>query len=378
MKCVFIRSAEHDITNAIPRAIEAARGSFTDIDVLCWNRTSSKLPAFELRDGVTIHRFIWPTSVKSVRGLIALGCFQLWVAYHLLRLRPKAVQTLDFECVWPTVCVGFLVRAYRIYDMRDPFAYSHNFPPLVRRILYTLDWMAMGLCNAFIIPSAERHGYLGVWGRSKRPVVVVLNTCPDESAELPETFLLHTNAIKIAYLGFLSATRAGELLVDFVDSQDGTVHLFIAGSVRPGLLSEKIQRSRFSKLLGQVPRLEALAVMRHSHAVSLLYDPDIPVNRMAAPNKFYEALCVGTPVIVARGMSIAEEVESHGLGWVVEYGNEHDLLDLTSDAADAKLMTAMRCRCREHYLAHCDYQKQFAIYKTFYENTQFALAKGLT
>lgn len=383
MKIVFIRSAEHDITNAIPRAIEASRDTFEDIHVLCWNRTQEEgLPKHEIQDGVVVWRYVWPASTRTVKGLVALAFFQAWLAYHLLRLRPHVIQALDFECIWPTTCVGFLLRAYRIYDMRDPFAYSQNFRPFIRRLIYALDWLAMGLCTAFIIPSEERRGYLGRWARGRRPVAVILNTCRDDFSDLPNTSIVPDksweDAARIAYIGHLTPTRAGEFLVDFVDAEGGSVVLLVAGSVRLRSLVEKIANSSFVHSFGKVSRLHALSLMRDSHAVSLLYDPGIPVNRMAAPNKLYEALCVGTPVIVARGMSIAEEVAVHGLGWVVEYGNEQDLQNLIRDATNEEFMTAMRKRCREYYLSNCDYQKQFAIYESFYETTKSTLERDLT
>jgi glycosyltransferase involved in cell wall biosynthesis len=58
-----------------------------------------------------------------------------------------------------------------------------------------------------------------------------------------------------------------------------------------------------------------------AHAVAALYDPKVPNNRYAAPNKVFEAAMLSKPVIVSEGTAIAELVRSTGFGLVVPYGD---------------------------------------------------------
>ena len=59
--------------------------------------------------------------------------------------------------------------------------------------------------------------------------------------------------------------------------------------------------------------------------VSIMYDPRVCVNRHAAPNKYYEALMLGKPVIWSTGMEIGKEAEKEQCGVSVEYGNVEEL-----------------------------------------------------
>ena len=73
--------------------------------------------------------------------------------------------------------------------------------------------------------------------------------------------------------------------------------------------------------LGTVPYEEVLRQTAACHAIAALYDPAVPNNRLAAPNKVYEAMMLAKPLIVSDGIAIADLVRSLGCGKVVPYGD---------------------------------------------------------
>jgi len=368
---VYIRANFHDSTAAIPRAIEASGGLFETTRILCWDRTRSNLPPFEIVDGVEIRRFKWAGASRSLTILFGLFCFQLWLSYHLLRIRPRVIQFLDFESMVPSCFVGLCLRAKIIYDMRDPFAYCYNFPTPVRYVAYATDWIGMALCSAFVIPLEERRSYLGCWGQGKKPVGVILNVCPDELETLPcKSKVIVENGIrrvKIGYLGYLSPSRAGFILIDLSNKCPNRLELYVAGTLRFPTLAAQIRQNPHLHFFGHLPRPDALALMRDVDVISLLSDPSLPGNWTLAPNKFYEALSLGTPVLVERQMSISRCVEENGLGWVVDYGNMEQLQDVIQDLHDTDRLAQIRKRCRTFYLRHFSYDTVLAKYREFYE-----------
>jgi len=255
--------------------------------------------------------------------------------------------------------------------MRDPFAYCYNFPTPVRYVAYAADWIGMAFCSAFVIPAEERRPYLGRWGQGKRPVAVIINTCADESTTLPQESkaILEDGEgkVKLGYMGYLSPSRGAQLLVDLCNECRNQVELHVAGMLRFQGLKDRFRRNPHLHFFGHLPRLDALALMRDVDVISLLYDPSLLVNRMAAPNKFYEAMCVGTPVFVDRKMSLSRVVEENGLGWVVDYGNMEQLKDVIQDLHDTDRLAQIRKRCREFYLRHFSYDTVLAKYREFYE-----------
>ena len=64
-----------------------------------------------------------------------------------------------------------------------------------------------------------------------------------------------------------------------------------------------------------------------------MYDPNVPNHRYSAPNKFYEALALGKPIVVAKGTGIDVEVERLGVGIAETFsaqGLEHGLAAVAS------------------------------------------------
>ena len=53
-----------------------------------------------------------------------------------------------------------------------------------------------------------------------------------------------------------------------------------------------------------------------------IYDPAIENHRFAAPNKFYESLMLGKPVIMVRGTGMSEVVEDNSIGELIDYSKE--------------------------------------------------------
>jgi glycosyltransferase involved in cell wall biosynthesis len=267
------------------------------------------------------------------------------------------------------VVAAGLTGARVVYDMRDPFADSYPFAKWVRPIAYLVDWLVMARCDGFVVPNEERVAYLGRWSR-RRPVSVVRNLCRDEAiTDTPAALDCGSGApgVRVAWLGYLVPSRGFELLRELLGSEGGRLELWVAGLCRSEALRRELETTPGIRWLGLLPRPQALTVMRRADAVALLYDPAIPVNRQAAPNKLYEALMTGTPVIVSRGMSVAGEVESEGLGWVVEYGDAAALGEVIAELREPGARGRLRARCREYFLRRCRWEDELPRYRELYE-----------
>ncbi|HEY5538271.1 MAG TPA: glycosyltransferase, partial [Thermoplasmata archaeon] len=70
---------------------------------------------------------------------------------------------------------------------------------------------------------------------------------------------------------------------------------------------------------------EVLESSAMADVIVALYDPAIPGNRLASPNKLFEAMMFAKPVIVSDGTRMAEVVREAGCGIVVPYGDRRAL-----------------------------------------------------
>lgn len=370
-RMAYARSAVHDATPAIPRALEASHGLFREIRIFCWNRMSAPLPAKESADGVTIERFEKAARPRSWGILLLTLKYQLWLFWKLVCYRPNVVQVLDFESALPARAACLLTRASLIYDMRDPVSMSYRLPPWFKKLLYAVDWLLVGSSTAMVLPAENLRQYLGRWGRSKRkPVVVVRNTCHDWLGNPPaESFEVQKPApVRIALMGHISPHRGPGSLIELARREPERVELVVAGHCRFSDLVEAFEELPNIKFLGRLPYQDALALMRDCDLVALLCNPEIPSYRMVTgPTKFFESLMAGTPLLVNREIELANTITQHGLGYLVEYGNVDDLQGVVDRICSTRDdWGALRRRCRKYYLDHCQLSQELVPYREFY------------
>lgn len=371
MRIVFVRSNDYDITPAIPRALEASEGIFKEVHILCWNRHNKQLASESNADGIKIKRFMMKTpKPRSFRVFLCTLIYQSWVFWNLVQIRGDVVHVCGFVSGVPAGLACLLTRRKFVYDMRDPFALCYKFSNPMRRLAYAADWCIMGLATAFVLPTDRYIHYLGRWGRSKREVCIIPNTCHDLLKELPSVSdivsPIRPGGVRLAYLGYLTHNRGSQWLLDFCRQCKESIELLVAGGCRSEELKAKFRSTANVQFLGRLSYVKALALMREVDVVTILYYPSWPVNRVLDPTKFYEAMMVGTPVLISRGVSIAEMVEKNELGFVVEHGSIEGLGEAVRDLRDRRKMAEMRTRCRQYYLDNLKLSKELVRYGDFY------------
>jgi glycosyltransferase involved in cell wall biosynthesis len=150
-------------------------------------------------------------------------------------------------------------------------------------------------------------------------VDVVMN-CPEEIlAEYePPTCKMFT----ILYIGTLHKSRFVSELVDVVGSMDD-VQLKIGGEAE---LHDEIQKKSQGyanvSFLGTVPYKAVMPMTKESHAIFCMFDPENRINQVGTPNKIFEAMAMGKPSIVTKGILSGDIVEKENCGLAVEYDED--------------------------------------------------------
>ena len=98
---------------------------------------------------------------------------------------------------------------------------------------------------------------------------------------------------------------------------------------------------------GQVPYERVLELSRLADVLIATYDPRIPNNRYASPNKLFEAMVLGKPIIVAQETNMDRIVLETGCGVAVPYGNPVELeraLQTLQDKPDVRRQLGANAR----------------------------------
>lgn len=122
--------------------------------------------------------------------------------------------------------------------------------------------------------------------------------------------------------------------------------------------------------LGTLPYSRVLQTAARSRVLSAIYEPTIRNHRLCAPNKFYEALALGKPVIVCRGTGIDKIVEQNNIGAVIDYDASQFYDAVRTLAEDEQLRKEMGVRARTLYEEKYKWSIMKGILLRAYEDLQ--------
>ncbi|HEV8594043.1 MAG TPA: glycosyltransferase family 4 protein [Thermoplasmata archaeon] len=307
-----------------------------EVTILGWDRSGKEAPE-ETQDGVRTVR------VRSSLGmrLMLYDIFRLPSFWRrALRRALELHQGTPFSIVHAhdldTLPIGVQFKrragAKLVYDAHEIFPYlveqsrAARFAPRFER----LERGLVPEADLVIAAGIAHKEYLSPIARG--PIALVTNSKPllFASYEPPAN-----PRMTVAYLGGLDPTR---LLLPLAELavEDGTFDAVIAGDgPLAGPIEELAARSSGRlRYLGVVPMVQIMPLTRGADLVFSVFDPSKRLNKIGVPNKFFEALVAGRPVIASRGTWVGEEIESADCGVAIEYTKaalRDALLELVDD-----------------------------------------------
>ena len=122
--------------------------------------------------------------------------------------------------------------------------------------------------------------------------------------------------------GSLNADINGlEWLLKTVDELGVELSVVVVGIVNDSALLSTIESKPFVHFLGPQPHEECLKLLSSASMAYAMYKPVNENFRLAAPNKVYEALSVGTPILINKEALISQMVEGFSGGFAVPWGD---------------------------------------------------------
>ena len=94
--------------------------------------------------------------------------------------------------------------------------------------------------------------------------------------------------------------------------------------------NEKVQ------YFGHGTRNETLSRMSEIDINLALYDPDILINRFALPQKIYDAMMIGCPLLVNREVQMSEELKEEELCYTASYADAKEIAEILNQIAKNK------------------------------------------
>jgi glycosyltransferase involved in cell wall biosynthesis len=363
--CATLTSAGHDV-----HIVSRNKG---------WRPTEERLPE------ATVHRMPpWRALGQRVDGALGFPAFfsPRWRSLldrTLRRVRPDVVIARDIPLA-PTS-----IWAARRHGIPIVLDVAENYPAMMRMIYEAgrerlVDHVVRNPAAAAAVERyclfradrvivvveemAERMRRMGV---SADRIDVISNTPPRSRAEsAPDRGLRSAGApLELVYLGLLEIPRGLAELLDAVAllRDDGfPVRLTVVGTGRDAaLFEERAHRLRLGppavRFLGYVDRETALAAVEHADVGVLPHHRNEQWNT-SMPNKLFDYMAVGLPVVTSDAVPCVRITQESGAGEVFEAGSAASLAAalrrLGSAEARARCGSAGRQAVLERYNWECE------------------------
>jgi len=285
-----------------------------EVHAILWDRTRS-YPTHEVRDGIRIHRYRLAAPEGTAGLARRLPRWQWFALRKVARLRPDVIHAIDLDTAWAARAAARITGAKLVYDVFDFYAdmITAEVPPKIRERLASAERRMIERADLVIVPDLRRQAQFR--GARPRRIVEIMNVPEDRSLEVrvaPD--------FTVFYGGMIAKDRG---LLDLLAACESTgAKLIVAGhGPDENALLPHLETSPACLFLGTISYEDVLRQTAAAHTIAALYDPRVPNNRHAAPNKVFEAMMCSKPVIVSDGIAAADIVREVGCGTIVPYGD---------------------------------------------------------
>lgn len=308
----FIRSTDALNDPRLQKYIGFAENRKIPYRVVAWNRSANA----QVKEN---YLFFNKSSRYGAgfKNLFSLLLFNLFVFRVLVKSREmvKTIHACDFDTILPALLFKKLFGGKLIYDIFDWYVDSRALVnPVLKSIILRLEAVCLKNSDATIICEEERASQLVVLPQK----LWVLPNIPDMQNFEPHLHPGSSSKIRLSYVGILSPERGLEKAIRFVSAHSDHFEFHMAGM---GQLQDEIvalvKTASNIFYYGEVPYKSGLNLMKNSDLIVALYEKTNPNHIYAAPNKYYEGLFLGKPILTTEGTLVGKKTAKHKTGFVI-------------------------------------------------------------
>ena len=282
------------------------------------------------------------------RRLAAIGLTIRSQRRATLRISPTAdvVHAMAYMGIPVGLALGRRDGAATVYDARDIYVDARNIARLPGPLRSLFAWIERRWARAADRVATVNDPYADVMeGRfgTERPLVVMnCSSIRPSGAGRPRRFHeqlgLPDDRRVILYHGGLSPDRGIEQLVEAIPAIPGAVLVLMGyGDLEVALRRRAADPASEGRIvvLPAVPPAELIEWVASADVVAMPIQPTTLNHRLTTPNKLFEAIAAGVPVVASDLPGMAPIVRSTGCGVVVDPTDPAALAAALRDILDA-------------------------------------------
>ena len=311
----LIRSTDVNPDPRVQKYIDYYTKSSIHYKIIAWNRAGNELS----KKNVIFfkNKSSFENGFKNVLKLILWNIF-IFKQLFLQRNKIKLIHACDFDTVIPCMIIKLIFKKKLVYDIFDWYVDSRNIPRPINYLILLFELIAFKLSNKIIL--CEKGRIEQIPFNFKKNKILILPNIPSFNLTGFNFKKQNRNQDKlnISYVGVLGKDRGILNVLEFV-SKNTNFAIEVAGF---GILEEKVKSysKKFENIsfLGKVSYSKGLQIMCNSNAILALYFKSNLNHIYAAPNKYYESLYLGVPIITTKGTLVGNKVIKYDTGYVYD------------------------------------------------------------
>lgn len=328
---VFLRSLDCNPDPRVQKYCDYLTGEGLDYQIFCWDRdmkySDDKIHTYFHKEAS------YGTGMKNASGILSFNKF-LFKQLYKNRKAYKVIHACDFDTILPALFFKVFFRKAVIYDIFDWFVDSRHFKnKFIKQAILCVEKLALCLSDAVIICDEERKSQLNhtpkrLWILPNIPSFNFVENVKSQSETNQD------NIIKLSYVGTMPADRGIDKLLECVKNNP-LLKLDIAGfGIMSKLVQEYSDKYPNIRFYGTVPYDKGMQLMANSDIIVAIYEKTVLNNVYAAPNKYYEGLYLGKPILTTEGTLVGNHTEKYKTGFVI--GERMDEMDAFFKQKDLK------------------------------------------
>ncbi len=324
-KVIMLRSTSiMNDSRVIKEAEILCKGEYS-VEILGWDRDqflNNDTQKIEVsKKYININVFRKPAQYAAgMKSIFKLISFEMWLMKNLIKGRKEIdiIHSCDFDTAIPARIVSKIYKKKLVYDIFDYYIDSHYVPNKLKKMVEKAEINIINQADLTIICTEQRKEQIKKANPKK--CIVIYNTPKIEVNSLNHKIIKSdNNKLKLVYVGILQENRLLKEIGEEIKENNG-IELHIGGF---GTFEEYFNElaKKYSNIFyyGKMEYKDVLNLEKDCDILFATYNPMIENHKYSAPNKLYEAMAFGKPIVVCKGTGIDEIVNEKGLGMVVQY-----------------------------------------------------------
>lgn len=343
-KIFYVCDSNYKYDSRVQKELLALKKISNKVILVCWNREKNDkntVSNYEL-NGITFKRLeicVKASYGGGISNLISLVRFEINL-YKLLIKEVKnnsVIHACNLPCGLAAMFICKIKKTQYIYDIFDYYCDSHfeNQTSFLYKITQFLETNVINNANTIIICSEKRNKQIG---KTKAKKIVVIHNSPEKSNldnyENIDLKVSTNDKVKVCYVGLIDQSRPIVILANII-SKLNNIEFYCGGYGNDShIICEMAKRFDNIKYFGKMDYKDVLYLEKQCDILPALYSPKLKNHQFAAPNKFYEALMLGKPLLMLKNTGVDDLVSKYELGVICEYNEESikkSLIDISNN-----------------------------------------------